>query len=240
MLISKEELCNKTNKDLIPLECEVCNSTFYKYKNLVMRGLKGTRKVCTCSKECSGKIIGKRLFKGNIQLKCSWCEKEFSRTNRTYKTINLRLNKLPFCSRKCVAKWQYDTGQIKHMRSKLELWIEQQISKDFPNLSVEYNNRKIMGGTELDIYIPILNLAFELNGIYHYKPIYGEENLEIRKIKDFEKAIGCFSRQINLHVINCKEFEHLNESKDRKYYDYIKNIINKKLEEQIPSNAQRI
>ena len=31
--------------------------------------------------------------------------------------------------------------------------------------------------SELDVYVPSLNLAFELNGIFHYEPIYGEKKL---------------------------------------------------------------
>jgi hypothetical protein len=57
MLIDHSELSNFTCNALIPLKCEVCSSTFHQPKRLVLRGVKGTRKVSTCSNECRKKTI---------------------------------------------------------------------------------------------------------------------------------------------------------------------------------------
>ena len=57
ILITNEELNQKNCRELIPLECEICHVTFHKPKNLVLRGLKGTRSVSVCSNECKKKKI---------------------------------------------------------------------------------------------------------------------------------------------------------------------------------------
>lgn len=61
MLISIEELKSKSCRELIPIECKICCKTFYKTKSLVLRGLKGTRKVDVCSNDCRKKIISQEL-----------------------------------------------------------------------------------------------------------------------------------------------------------------------------------
>lgn len=61
MLITIEELKSKTSRELIPLECKICSKTFFKVKSLVLRGLKGTRKVDVCGNECRKKSISEEL-----------------------------------------------------------------------------------------------------------------------------------------------------------------------------------
>jgi len=45
----------------------------------------------------------------------------------------------------------------------------------YPDLVIHFNKKDAIN-SELDIYIPSLKLAFELNGIFHYEPIFGKEN----------------------------------------------------------------
>jgi hypothetical protein len=227
ILITVEELNDKRSRDLVPLECEICGNTFYKVKSHVMRGIKGTRQITTCSKECSGKMIGKKNKRPIefITLTCEVCKVKFERKAIQYRKVNLKKNKVCCCSRKCAASWQYSQGLMKNMRSTLEYWIEETLTPLFPDLGIRYNVRDIIDG-ELDIYIPSLNVAFELN---HYKPIYGTEKLEKRQTKDFEKSIDCFSKVIDLHVIDCREFKYLNENVDIKYLNYIVDVIKRKV-----------
>lgn len=240
MLITVDELREKSSRDLIPIECEICNDVFYKPKNVVLRGLKGTRSVSACGNECRKKLISKRRYLGDITLTCVFCKKNFQRSIKVYKKWQLKNNKVSCCSRKCASKWQYENGLSKNMRSSLEKWVEEKIKERFPELKVVYNDRNTIDG-ELDIFIPIFNLAFELNGICHYKPIYGRDKLEKKVVKDFEKSIDCFSKQIELHVLDCREYDKLNENRDMKYIDYIFDVIKRKIEEseRIPDIASR-
>ena len=43
------------------------------------------------------------------------------------------------------------------------------------------NDRKILSGKELDVYLPDLNLAFEYNGLYWHSNLYKEDDYHINK-----------------------------------------------------------
>jgi hypothetical protein len=86
-------------------------------------------------------------------------------------------------------------------RSKIEEYLEQKLTTDYPNLKIKFNDKDTVY-YELDIHIPTYNLAFELNGIFHYLPIYGEETLKKTQYKDQQKLLRCKEKNIDLHVIN--------------------------------------
>jgi hypothetical protein len=77
--------------------------------------------------------------------------------------------------------------------SKFENWLQEQLPKDYPNICFVFNDCVTIG-KELDILIPSLNLAFEINGISHYKPIYGMESLERTQISDRLKRDLCYKK----------------------------------------------
>ena len=51
-------------------------------------------------------------------------------------------------------------------RSKNEEHLERILKEEFPNLTIQTNNRSLLEGYEVDIYIPEVKLAIEWNGIY--------------------------------------------------------------------------
>ena len=63
----------------------------------------------------------------------------------------------------------------------------------------------------MDIFIPSINLAFELNGVFHYKPIYGEEKLKKIQKKDMDKIQACKLYGIDLMEINVSGMKHFKE-----------------------------
>lgn len=129
------------------------------------------------------KFVGKPNFKThkkNCQGKknCKNCCKKLTDSKKT------------FCNSSCSAT--YNNTHKKHgcRRSKFEKYCEEQLSKDFPELTIEYNQTSLIN-YELDIYIPSLKLAFELNGIFHYEPIYGKTLLEKTQSRDKQKILSC-------------------------------------------------
>ena len=98
----------------------------------------------------------------------------------------------------------------------------------YPNLEILYNNKEIIN-SELDIYIPSLKLAFELNGIVHYEPIYGEEKLNKIKSNDNNKFQLCIEQKISLCVIDTSSLNYFKEQNAKKFLDIIVETINDKL-----------
>jgi len=81
----------------------------------------------------------------------------------------------------------------------------------------------------LDIYIPSLNLAFELNGIFHYEPIFGVDKLEKINKNDISKSKTCFNMKIDLCIIDTSYQKYIKPKTSQKYLDIITNIINERL-----------
>ena len=69
------------------------------------------------------------------------------------------------------------------------------------SLIFSFNDRHICDGYELDIYIPSLKLGFEINGIFHYKPIFGQDKLDNIVRKDIIKNSICKNKNIDLITI---------------------------------------
>jgi hypothetical protein len=101
----------------------------------------------------------------------------------------------------------------------LEVCLESELRKQYPNLDILFNDKTILN-SELDIYIPSLRLAFELNGILHYKPIYGTKKLlQIKKNDRFKKLL-CKEKDIKLVIFKVNNNDH------QKYLNLIKDFIN--------------
>jgi hypothetical protein len=143
-----------------------------------------------CTKLCCSKFQDKK-----IEVKCLICNVLFMK-----KLKNVKTKPRHCCSRKCsniLIKEKKDWGGN---RSKLEIAIEEHFKVIFPFIMIEYNETKI--GYELDISVPCLELAIEINGIFHYEPIFGEEELLRKQQIDREKVVKCGELGIKLFVIN--------------------------------------
>jgi hypothetical protein len=72
------------------------------------------------------------------------------------------------------------------------------------------------------------SLAFELNGIFHYEPIFGDEKLDKITNNDNRKFQACLEKKIELCIIDTSKFGYFKESGARKFLDIVVDIINKK------------
>jgi len=97
---------------------------------------------------------------------------------------------------------------------------EKEIVEWLKNYNVIENDRTILDGKELDIYLPDYNLAIEYNGLYWHSIIYKE------KWYHQEKVELCYRKGIRLlHIWENEEFEDI--KKQIQYYinnvnEYIK------------------
>lgn len=113
-----------------------------------------------------------------MQLKCPNCFSSFELCPSIYSTRTKNNNDV-FCSRTCVALfYAIKTEFGLNNRSKIEIFMEEKIKSEFPELKCNFNDREICNGLELDIYFPTLSLAIELNGIFHYQQIFSAEHFE--------------------------------------------------------------
>jgi hypothetical protein len=219
-LYTQDDFNSAKPNSLLPLECELCSTAFYAIPKEIRKVLNNhkTVKLKFCSKDCSYKS---RVTKQLIY--CSNCNLEFEKQiNQIKKSIN------NFCSRSCNVTYNNKNKTHGNRRSKLELWLEEELNTLYPNLPIDFNQKDAVG-SELDIYIPSLNLAFELNGIFHYEPIFGTSKLNQTQLNDISKSKACFDNHIDLCVINTSQQKYFKPSTSQKYLDIIINIINERI-----------
>ena len=127
-----------------------------------------------------------------------------------------------FCSRSCAATFNNRHKSYGYRRSKLEIYIEEQLAIDFPNLPIMFNSKTAIE-SELDIYVPSLSLAIELSGIVHYKPIYGIDKFMQIQNNDNHKIICCHERSIKLITIDVSTCSYYKQHPQ--YYNQVQNIL---------------
>lgn len=133
-----------------------------------------------------------------------------------------------FCNHSCSAAYNNTHKTKGCRRSKLEIYLESQLKLLFPNLDLRFNEKSAIN-SELDIYIPSLKLAFELNGIFHYEPIYGADKLSQIQNNDNRKFQACLERGIELCIIDTSTYSYFKEQTAKKYLEIVLNIIRSKL-----------
>lgn len=222
LLIPITDLQKYKSRDLIPAECYHCHNTFQIKKHYVQCSLsKGSHTQGKfCSRKCHSMFSSKK-----IKLNCKHCGKILSRV-----PCEINKTKYSFCSSKCSGTYWSGHKTTGSHRSKLEIWLEAQLKLIYPNLIFSFNDKETIFG-ELDIYIPSLKLAFELNGIFHYEPIFGQDKLTRTQDRDSRKFQKCMEKQISLCVIDTSKQKYIKEKYSRQFLEIITKIINEKLEE---------
>jgi hypothetical protein len=203
----------------ISLECPHCHKEFFKTKNEIQSkfGPHNNRKTLYCSHDCASNAQIKKQ-----KVKCLQCSADFE------KDLN-QIKKCPnnFCSRSCAATYRNTHKITGNRRSKLEIWLEEKLKELYPNLEIKFNHKDVIN-SELDIYVPKLNIAFELNGIFHYEPIYGAEKLASIQNNDNRKFQACLEKGIELVIIDTSRQVYVKPKTSQKYLDIITKIIEQK------------
>lgn len=196
--------------------CDTCNKSFERPVGQINKYINKGYKVY-CSQKCH--YIARNL---KVKLNCKNCGKSFEKAkNQFEKTKN------HFCSYSCSATYNNKHRKNGLRVSKLEKYLQSKLLSIYPNLSFEFNKKDIIN-SELDIYIPSLKLAFELNGIFHYEPIYGEEKLLKIQNNDKGKFQSCIEKNISLCVIDTSSQKRFTEQSSQKFLNIITSIIDSK------------
>ena len=218
-LISIEQMLSFKSSQMIPLKCDSCQQNFERMQRYIKSNLKlRSYKNHYCSNACQSKLNNVRK-----EVNCKQCHKIFLK-----KRSQLKKHPNSFCSSSCAAAYNNTHKTHGYRRSKLEIYFEQVLPTKYPDLEF-YFNRKDAINSELDIYIPKLKLAFELNGIFHYEPIYGADKLNQTQNNDRRKFQACLEQGIELCIIDTSSLSYFKPDKVQKYLDIIVNIINLKL-----------
>lgn len=213
-----ESYLDKKYNAQIRCECDYCNKEFIIIQKRLKSRIKLGQKLFFCSEACQH--LGQRTRKLVV---CKQCGKEFYKLeNQIKKTSN------NFCNHSCAAKYTNTHKTSGYRRSKLEIFLEKEITLLYPSLEFHFNRIDTINA-ELDIYIPSLKLAFELNGIFHYEPIYGEEKLQQTQNNDNRKFQACLEKGIELCIIDTSGQKRFTELSSKLFLNIVTNIINNKL-----------
>ena len=215
-LYGDNEYCQARGKDLLPFECYGCGGKFFQTKTKIKYGTKIGRSIKYCNQKCRGKYLSKAITD-----KCGFCGMECTRQFNEYKAS--KSGKI-FCNHSCAAKYNNTHKTTGYRRSKIEIWIEEQLKVLYPNLNILFNDKTAIN-SELDIYLPSKSLAFELNGIFHYEPIYGTDKLKQIQSNDQNKFYLCQQNKINLCIIDISSIIHIKPDKAQKFLNIICTII---------------
>lgn len=194
------------------LSCSNCKQDFKRATNQC-------RNTSFCSRNCYKQSKIKTLT-----LVCCECQ---STIIKRPCEVNKSKSKNLFCSRKCAACYNNKNKSTGTRISKLENWLQLKLNTLYPSIDFHFN-RKDTINSELDIFIPELKLAFELNGIFHYEPIYSKEKLSQIQNNDSRKFQACLEQGIELCIIDSSKQKYFSEKSSQKYLDIIVNIIDSK------------
>ena len=209
------------SRTMLPLRCLHCSKTFFKPKHRIQEAIFPSKRESYdfCSRTCSNnhhRPPPKTVI-------CEQCHQPFKKL-----VCHILKTKHNFCCKSCAAKWN-NAHKTKGTRvSKIECWLQSQLPTIYPSIEFHFNRKDAING-ELDIFIPSLKLAFELNGIFHYEPIYGPEKLAQMQTNDKRKAQACLEHGIELCIIDVSSMTYFKEQRAMKFLKIIQDVINSKL-----------
>lgn len=205
------------------LKCDNCQQVFSVDARKHARAkydtkTKGAKHFCTTA--CRTKCLGRNL---PVPVTCLQCNKTFLK-----RVCELKKTPNSFCNKSCAATYNNTHKTYGTRRSKLEAYLEEQLTDKYQGIEFDFNKKEAIN-SELDIYIPSLRLAFELNGIYHYEPIHGDKKLSQIQNNDSRKFQACLERGIELCIIDTSSLSYFKPANAKKYLDIVCTVIDLKL-----------
>jgi hypothetical protein len=200
--------------------CHYCHELFEIERKQLLRDFlkesnKGKNKKF-CSHKCSHMSMTTSL-----EVQCKNCNKNFKkRLKETKYSPN------HFCSRSCAATYNNKHKTHGTRRSKMEVFFEEIINLNYSNLKYLANDKTVIG-SELDFYFPDLKFAIELNGIFHYEPIYGDTKFNQIQNNDKQKLIRCYEKGIELCIVDISSVSYLSSTAKEKYKKIFCEILDK-------------
>lgn len=157
--------------------------------------------------------------KEHIKIKCNICNSEIkTRTQFIYQRIKKHIIPCSFCQPK--------PKQTSFRESEFKAFI-----KEIYKNTILENDRNILKGKEIDIYLPDLKLGLEFDGIYWHADsrFYKEDEIIYRKgltaKQIWEKDVlkDKLAESVGIRLIRIKEYDWLNDNENIK--NYITSII---------------
>lgn len=107
--------------------------------------------------------------------------------------------------------------------SKLEKFLFQALISD--GYKVEFHKEQVLVNTKLqiDIFLPTMNTAIEVDGPSHFEPVWGNESLQRNKKYDNKKTGLILGKGWNL--IRIKQTKDFSESRASLIYDNLKSTL---------------
>lgn len=209
------------SRDDLSLTCLTCTTAYFKSKKNILNKFKtrGTYPMF-CSNKCQGAFRTKTYTKLVV---CTNCQTNFQK-----KDSDISKTKNNFCSRSCSVTFNNKNKSHGIRRSKFEIQLENCLLQEFPNLKFLFSNKKIIG-SELDIYIPTLQLGFEIQGIFHYEPIFGQEKLNQIQKNDQNKEVACKELGITLIKLDISKLKRCTENTVKPYNEKVFDEIKSRL-----------
>lgn len=207
----------------LTLQCHYCGMSFVRQLKNMHKNPKN--KLHFCNRKCYGQFKGET---NTIKAVCTQCGLPVSRKLSQHK---LSKSRHMFCNNVCSARYNNKHKATGTRRSKVEAWLEQQLTAVYPNLEFKFNTLELMG-FELDIFVPSLKVGFEINGLTHFRPIYGQEKFDRMQTNDSLKRRTCQERGIHLHVVDVSAQKRFSPETSVVFFLEIQDVIKARLAEE--------
>lgn len=120
--------------------------------------------------------------------------------------------------------------------SKLEKFLLNSLLND--GYRVDFHKEQILSNTKLqiDLFLPILNIAIEVDGPSHFEPVWGNETLKRNKGYDNKKSGLVLGK--GLVLIRIKQLKDFSKARAKVLYDILNNHI-KQIKQKFPDKDNR-